>query len=192
MQRLQVKKMTISGILMALGLVLPFLTGQIQSIARWISPMHIPVLICGLTCGCWWGCGVGFVLPLLRGILFGMPVVPHTALPMAFELAAYGLFSGLLYPFFIKAMKQDSHLIPMITALVVSMVLGRLVGGAAKALFLVIGLIHANAPFTMEVFLTSYFVSTAPGALIHILIVPAVCLALERAKLSPILVEARR
>ncbi|HBK84697.1 MAG TPA: ECF transporter S component, partial [Firmicutes bacterium] len=59
--------------------------------------MHLPVLICGFVCGWPYGLAVGFISPLLRTMLFGMPPFPMVAVPMAFELAAYGLLTGLLY-----------------------------------------------------------------------------------------------
>ena len=50
-------------ICLALALVLPFLTGQIPTVGAALSPMHIPVLLCGLICGWKYGLMVGFVLP---------------------------------------------------------------------------------------------------------------------------------
>ena len=178
-------KMVVSGVLVAVGLVLPFVTGHIQAIAQIISPLHIPVLICGLTCGWGWGLGVGAVLPLLRSLLFNLPPFPNTALPMAFELAAYGLFTGLLYPAFLRLLKKDSHLPALLSALVLAMIGGRLVGGAAKGLLLSFGLIGTRDPFTFAAFFASYFAGTAVGALIHLVLIPAVVLALEKAGLSP-------
>ena len=42
----KIKKVTLAGVLLALTLLLPFLTGQIPQIGSMLSPMHIPVLIC--------------------------------------------------------------------------------------------------------------------------------------------------
>ena len=91
------KKLTWSAMFIALGLVLPFLTGQIPQFGNMLLPMHIPVILCGLICGWRYGAIVGFVLPLLRYALFGMPVLFPTGIAMSFELAAYGFFSGFLY-----------------------------------------------------------------------------------------------
>ena len=91
------KKLVYSALCLALCMVLPFLTGQIPEIGSALSPMHIPVLLCGFICGGPWGMVVGLTAPLLRFALFGMPPLFPTGLAMAFELAAYGLFSGLLY-----------------------------------------------------------------------------------------------
>ncbi|MBQ6035825.1 MAG: ECF transporter S component [Lachnospiraceae bacterium] len=180
---LRLKKLVIAAVLIALGLVLPFLTGQIQSIARFISPMHIPALIAGLTLGPVFGGAVGFITPLLRSVLFGMPaaIIP-TALAMAFELCTYGVITGILYKQFLKvpALKKASHLPAILIAMIIAMILGRCVGGAAQAIMLNLN----GKGYSFEAFVASYFTGTALGALIHIIVVPAVVIALEKAKLS--------
>lgn len=178
-------RMIIAAVLLALGLVLPFLTGQLQSFGQMLSPLHIPVLICGLTCGWTWGGALGIILPLLRMLLFGMPGAP-VAIPMAFELCAYGVLTGLLYPWLRGKLCKlgASRLVVILATLGLAMVAGRMVGGAAKALLITAGLIP-GVPLTFAMFVTAYFVETAVGALVHLIVVPAVVLALEKAHLSP-------
>ena len=175
----------VTAILLAVGIVLPFLTGNVQVLGQAISPLHIPVLICGLTCGWCWGMGLGIVLPLLRSVLFGMPPLVPVAIPMAFEMAAYGALCGLLYPMLSKKMSKTCW--AMLIAMVIAMLAGRLVGGAAKAV--VMG-IQGNA-YTFPAFVTAYFVNTAVGAVIHLLVVPLVVTALEKARLSPLGLKAK-
>ena len=71
----KVKKVTLSGMLFAIGLILPLFIGQIPAVGKMLLPMHIPVLICGLILGWQYGLAVGFLLPLVRSVLFGMPVL---------------------------------------------------------------------------------------------------------------------
>ena len=170
----------VTAILMAVGIVLPFLTGNVQVLGQAISPLHIPVLICGLTCGWGWGLVLGVLLPLVRSVLFGMPPLVPVAIPMAFEMAAYGALCGLLYPMLRK--KLGKAYWAMLIAMVIAMVAGRFVGGAAKAV--VMGM-QGNA-YTFQAFVTAYFVNTAVGAVIHLIVVPLVVTALEKAKLSPL------
>jgi len=174
-------KLVICALLLAIGLYLPFLVGQVEVLGQAVSPLHIPVLLCGLTCGWGWGAVLGAVLPLLRSAIFGMPPMP-TALAMTFELAAYGLISGLLYPLFVRLLKKETHFPAMVCALLGAMIVGRLAGGAAKAC--IMGF-QGNV-YTFEMFVAAYFTSTAVGAVIHLIIVPAVTIALEKAKLSPL------
>ena len=164
----------VTAILLAVGIVLPFLTGNVQVLGQAISPLHIPVLICGLTGGWCWGMGLGIVPPLV-------PV----AIPMAFEMAAYGALCGLLYPMLSKKMSKTCW--AMLIAMVIAMLAGRLVGGAAKAV--VMG-IQGNT-YTFPAFVTAYFVNTAVGAVIHLIVVPLVVTALEKARLSPLGLKAK-
>ena len=60
------KKLVLSGLFLAIGLVLPFLTGQIPEIGNMISPMHFPVLLCGFICGAPYGALVGLILRTKR------------------------------------------------------------------------------------------------------------------------------
>lgn len=53
--------LALAAMFLALGLVLPFATAQIQQIGNMLLPMHIPVLLCGLICGWQYGGLVGFI-----------------------------------------------------------------------------------------------------------------------------------
>ena len=97
MKNRSLKNLVLSAMFLAIGFVLPFFTGQIPAVGKMLLPMHIPVLLCGLICGWQWGLGVGFILPLLRSLLFSMPAMYPTAAAMAFEMAAYGAVIGFLY-----------------------------------------------------------------------------------------------
>lgn len=46
-----IRKLVYAAICLALCMVLPFLTGQMQQIGNALCPMHIPVLLCGFLCG---------------------------------------------------------------------------------------------------------------------------------------------
>ena len=73
MKKNAIARLALSAMFLAIGLVLPFLTGQIPEIGSMLLPLHLPALVCGFVCGWQWGLAVGFVLPLLRSMLFGMP-----------------------------------------------------------------------------------------------------------------------
>ena len=57
-------RVVLSGMFLAIAMVLPLLTGQIPQIGKALSPMHIPVFRCGFFCGPWYGLVVGFIAPL--------------------------------------------------------------------------------------------------------------------------------
>ncbi len=83
--------------LLALGLILPLVTGNIPRVGNMLLPMHLPVFLGGLLLGWQYGLILGAVLPLMRSLLFGMPPLYPVALAMTFELATYGAVAGALY-----------------------------------------------------------------------------------------------
>ena len=169
-QKKAISKMILSGLFLALGLILPFLTGQIQQFGSMLLPMHIPVLLCGFVCGPFWGMAVGFVTPVLRSVLFGMPPLFPIALTMALELAAYGILTGLLGSIFSKG-KQGIY-----TALILAMVGGRVVWGLAAGVFY--GM--AGIPFNWSVFIAGSFFGAWPGILVQLILIPPLVQAIRR------------
>ena len=166
--------MTYSALCLALALVLPFLTGQIPQIGSALCPMHLPVLLCGFLCGWPWGLAVGFIAPLLRSVIFGMPPMIPTALAMAFELATYGALAGFLYRKFPKT-------IPGIYAsLLIAMICGRLVWGVAR---LILAGVQGNG-FTFAMFLSGAITTAIPGIIAQLVLIPAIVYAMEKAGLN--------
>lgn len=167
------KKLVLSGLFIALGLLLPFLTGQIPQIGSMLSPMHIPVFLCGLICGAPWGAVVGLILPPLRFLLFQMPPLYPIGIAMAFEMATYGLVCGLLY-------KRLSHNLKGIyVSLITAMVSGRVVWGIVRAVLAGI----AGTPFGMQAFLAGAITTAIPGIILHLILVPLIVAGLQRAKI---------
>ncbi len=171
-----IRKTVISAMLLAVGLVLPFLTGQLQQIGNMLLPMHIPVLLCGLICGWKYGLGIGFIMPLLRSFLFGMPIIYPNAVAMAFELAAYGSIVGILYE---KSRWQCIR--ALYRCMILAMVGGRLVWGIAEVLLLGIG----EKGFTMAMFMGGAFFNAIPGIILQLILVPAIMLTLDKTHLVP-------
>lgn len=170
-----IKNLTLSALFLAIGLVLPFFTGQIRVVGNLLLPMHLPVLLCGLICGWQYGGAVGFVLPLLRNALFQMPRMP-LAIPMAFELAAYGLLVGLLY-----GCAKRKGVPALYRSLVLAMLGGRIVWAVGRVILAGV----SNIPFGWEVFLTAGFVEAVPGIALQLTLIPMIMIALDRAGLVP-------
>ena len=172
MTSLQTRKLTYAALFLALALVLPFLTGQIPEIGKMLSPMHIPVLLCGFLCGWPWGLAVGFIAPLLRSVLFGVPVMFPGAVAMAFELAVYGALSGLLYSILPRKTRS------IYVTLIVSMIAGRVVWGVVR--WILAGL--SGSSFTWELFIAGAVTNAVPGIILHIVLIPVLVIVLERAR----------
>lgn len=157
--------MSLAAVLLAIGQVLPFITGQIPQIGKMLSPMHYPILLCGFFCGEYYGALIGFICPLLRSVLFGMPVFFPSAVGMAFELMTYGFVSGILS----KKIGTDSY--PKICMiLILSMIAGRLTWGLAQIFLLGLN----GSVFTIEAFLAGALFNAIPGIILQILILPLI------------------
>ena len=174
MKPLQVRKLTYSALYLAIAMALPFVTGQIPEIGSMLCPMHIPALLCGFMCGWPWGLAVGFIAPLLRSVIFGMPPMFPDATAMAFELAVYGGMAGLLYCLLPKR-KWTVYAV-----LILSMLAGRVVWGTAR---LILAGLSGNS-FTWALFITGAFTGAIPGIIMHILLIPVIVIAMDRAGLT--------
>lgn len=166
-----VLRLVVSAICLTLCMVLPFITGQIPQIGSALSPMHIPVLLCGLLCGPLYAGMIGAAAPILRFMLFGMPPLFPTGAAMCFELAAYGVSAGLL----LRAL--DGRRGALYAALIGAMLIGRAVWGAAMAVMLGVG----GSGFTMSAFMAGAFVNAVPGIVVHILLIPVIAKAVRHA-----------
>lgn len=168
----QTRKLVLSAFFLALGIVLPFLTGQIPQVGKMLLPMHIPVLLCGFICGWQYGLAVGFVTPLLRGAMFGMPVLMPSGAGMAVELAVYGLITGILYA---KLPKKVPYIY---VSLLGAMIVGRIAWGIVSiALYGMMG-----NQFSVDLFMAGAFLNAIPGIILQIILVPAIIIALKKAR----------
>lgn len=179
----QVKNLTLSAMLLAVGLILPSLFGQIREIGNLLLPMHIPVFLCGLICGWPYGAAVGFILPLLRSFLFGMPTLYPNAMAMSVELMTYGLVAGFLY-----ARSRWQCVIALYRCLVAAMLAGRLVWGVAEVVLLGFG----GSTFTWSAFIAGALLNAIPGILLQLTLIPAVMVALNRTGLVKFRREQRK
>ena len=167
------KKLVLSGLFLAIGLVLPFLTGQIPEIGNMISPMHFPVLLCGFICGAPYGALVGVILPPVRFLLFQMPPLYPVGLAMAFEMAAYGLVSGLVYS------RVQHNIKGIYLSLVPAMVIGRIVWGIAQVILM--GL--SGGSFTFQAFIAGALINAVPAIVLQLILIPLIIAALQKAKI---------
>lgn len=163
--------LTLSAMFMAIGLVLPFMTGQIPQIGNMLLPMHIPVFLCGLICGWQYGFVVGLALPILRYFLFSMPVLFPTGIAMAFELGTYGLTVGFLY-----SHSRWQCVIALYRSMIAAMIAGRVVWGVVQIVLLGI----SGNGFTWQMFMAGAFLNAIPGIILQLILIPAIMIALNR------------
>ena len=165
------QNLALSAMFIAIGIVLPFFTGQLQQIGNMLLPMHLPVLLCGLICGWQYGAAVGFILPPLRYVMFAAPPIFPIGAAMAVELAAYGLIAGFLYN-----RSRWQCIISLYRSLIAAMIGGRLVWGIARVLMTGV----SGEAFTWQMFLSGALLTAIPGIMIQLVFIPAVMVALDR------------
>jgi predicted membrane protein len=163
------RKIALAAMFLALALVLPFITMQIPTIGQLLTPMHFPIILGSIFVGPIWGLAIGFIAPLLRLLLFGMPQMPM-AIAMAFELAVYGLVTGL----FIKVFKNINinYLFKVIISLVIAMILGRITYALAAMVFM-------ESNNFIVVFLGT-FSSSFIGIILQLILIPFLAVRLKK------------
>ncbi|MBQ0026433.1 MAG: ECF transporter S component [Lachnospiraceae bacterium] len=168
--KLKIKYMVLGAAFLALAMVLPLLTGQIPQIGKALCPMHIPVILCGFFCGPWYALAIGLISPLLRFLIFGMPVIVPDGICMCFELATYGFITGALY----KLLPKKK--ISIYVALIIAMLAGRIVWGIGRTIFYGLG----STEFGFAAFIAGGFINALPGIILQLVLIPIIVIALSR------------
>lgn len=170
-----VKRTTLCAVCIALCYVLPVAFHSV-GLGGIFSPMHIPVLLCGMITSGGYGFLCGLIGPVVSHLLSGMPgamMLPR----MIPELCAYGLVAGLA----MKYIRTGRNSADIYISLVAAMVAGRIVGGIATAIFYTV----TSGVYSIALWATSYFVESVPGIVAHLIIVPVLVLTLQKARMIP-------
>ena len=170
-----VKKICICAFCTALCYVFPILFHTI-GLGTIFSPMHLPVLLCGLLCGWPYGAFCGLAGPALSSILSGMPS-PAMLVSMMPELCVYGLATGLG----MKLIRTGKTLPDLYLSLLPAMLLGRIAGGVAQAAVY----LSSARSYSIALWAGAYIVGTLPGAVMQLVVLPALIWGLTRARLIP-------
>ena len=171
-----VKKTSLCAVCAALCVVMPVAFHVFGPVSSILSPMHIPVLLCGLVCGWPFGAFCGVAGPLLSSVITGMPSAA-ALVHMLPELCVYGLSCGLLA----KLIHTGNTYADLYCALAPAMLLGRIAGGAARTLFLM----GSGQSYTLALWVGAYLVEALPGIVLHLILVPALAVVLAKAGLIP-------
>ncbi len=177
MKRPDTKSLTLAALFFAMGIVLPFFTGQIPAIGSMLLPMHFPVFLCALICGWQYGVPVAVILPLLRSFVFGVPVLYPMAIAVAAEMATYALVAGILY-----AHLKRHTVGRLYGCLLAAMVIGRMVRAAVQ-----MGLLHAvGISMTFPALFSAMVVTALPGIVLQLTLIPMTMLLLKRSGTVPL------
>lgn len=158
------KNTSFSAMFLALAMVMPFLTGQIQQIGSMLLPMHLPIILCSLVCGKKYGFLVGLIAPVMRSTIFHMPPMYPTAIAMSVKLAVLGFLLAFLFE---RAGKQSIK--TLYASLTVSILVSRLFWSVAMCFLLGTG----ENGFTLSMFFSMAFAKAFPGILLQLILVPA-------------------
>jgi len=169
------KKSIFTAVCLALCVVLPQAFHAIPNAGSIYLPMHIPIILCGLICGWQYGLFCGLAGPALSTFFTGMPPVAVLP-PMILECAVYGLICGLM----MLVIRTKNIYVDLYASLIIAMLSGRIVAGLARAL------IFSRGNITMATWTTSYFITSLPGIIIQLLLIPSIIFALMKARLIPI------
>ncbi len=163
------KKLVMTALFIAIGVVLPQAFHMIPNAGSVILPMHIPVLIAGFFVGPVYGLACGILTPLLSHLIFGMPPAP--VLPgMLCELAVYGLMTGLLN----QVVKSDNAIVKAYIVLIGAMLCGRVTYGILNAL------IFRAGSYSFAAWTSAAFVTAIPGILIQLILIPILVTRLQK------------
>ncbi len=152
------KKITLSAIFIAFGIILPMIFHTINLAGQIFLPMHIPVLIAGFLLGPYCGALIGIITPILSSVMTGMPPLVPMMPIMAFELCAYGFLTGFIFN------KTEKIYISLI---------GAMIGGR---LFAVVGAYLVSITVAPKVsplmFVFGNISMAIPGMLIQLIFIP--------------------
>lgn len=176
--KVNVKKLVIASLMLALAMLLPQIFGRIQALGTKFLPMHIPVLLCGFICGVRLGAICGALAPLLCSVIFGMPPMYPMAVAMAFELCAYGASAGVV-KYIYKNAKLKRNIVYLYISLVAVMLSGRVVYGVVMIFIM----LSKSQGYSFEVFLSSAFLSAIPGIILQLILIPIILSTLSKTKL---------
>lgn len=163
------KKLTLTAMCLALGVILPQAFHMIPNAGNIFLPMHIPVLICGFICGPFYGLAVGIITPCLSHIIFSMPPAMMLG-QMIVELGVYGLCTGLLN----QIITINNELLKYYLVLIISMVVGRITYGICNALLFKAG------NYSLSIWLSAAFIKGIPGIIIQLVLIPTIVKTIKK------------
>lgn len=167
-QQMSTQNIALSGLLLAIGVLLPQVFHTFGGAGPIFLPMHIPVFLAGFLIGPWAGIFVGLLSPSLSHITSGMPILAFLPF-MTIELVLYGAISGFL-----------RKKLPTIVTLLVAQIVGR---GFYAIVLIVLGWI-LNAPIPAAKSIVVSATIGLPGIIIQILLLPILIRLLRQRRIQ--------
>ncbi|HEY8362965.1 MAG TPA: ECF transporter S component [Tissierellaceae bacterium] len=162
-----VRDLVISGLMLALGIIIPYIFHSTGISGAIFLPMHIPVLIGGFLLAPQYALLLGILTPLVNSLVTGMPNLFPISVIMACELGTYGLLASILF-FKFK--------FPTVIALILSMLGGRVMAGLAVFILAIFFKIQLE-PIT---YVIGAITTGIPGIVIQLILIPVIVHFLAR------------
>lgn len=174
------KKIVLSGLLTALGVLIPIVFHMFHLGGQIFLPMHIPVILAGFLVGPVMAALVGILTPLLSSLLTGMPPLFPMAVIMIFELGTYGFTAAVVY----KKAKN------IFVALIASLAAGRAAAGLTVAVLLYIFEVSSIKVLNPIVYIQGSITTGIPGIIIQLILIPAIVILLRKSKVMEDILNA--
>lgn len=169
---MDIQKITISGLFIAIGVLLPQIFHLIggSSLGQIFLPMHYGVFFAGFFLRGYYAPIIGLITPLLSFALTGMPAIPMLFFMMC-ELLVYGAVTSISYNH-----THESSKLSIYIKLIIAMICGRIASGIAMAIAVLLFALPID-PITAVV---TAFVAGIPGIVLQLVIIPSTCILLKR------------
>ncbi len=168
MKEQMTKKLALSGLFIAIGIVLPIAFHAVEGGGSIFLPMHIPVLMAGFFLDWPFALAVGALTPLLSSLLTGMPPLFPVLPFMMPELMVYGTVVSLIY----RNLNKNVY-----ASLIISMICGRIMAGIFVWILATFFMAKLPSPI---VFIQGAIIKGLPGIIIQLVIIPAIVLAMKK------------
>ena len=170
------KKIVVCVLCIGLCYLLPMLFHP-MNLGRVLSPMHVPVIVCGLACGPGYGTVCAILGPIICSALTGLPgtdMLP-TMLP---ELVTYAAFAGLV----MRKVHIGSLYISVLLTLVPTILFGRAAAILATGVYHVLGVFGVESFSIGEAFAT-YFSDATTTIAVQFVFIPLLVVTRKEEKL---------
>lgn len=170
-----IRFITLSGLFIAIGIVLPIAFHAIPEGGKIFLPMTLPILLGALFLPWQFALLVGIITPLLSSLLTGMP--PMAPLPMNIIMAAeYGVAAATI-SLINKTKWVSKKGFMVLFALIPGIIIGKIVGGSV--LKIAIQFFGVKGP-DMWTFILGAFVTGLPGIAMQVVLIPILYVLLKR------------
>lgn len=168
MKLTKTKELVLSGLLIALGLVLPMAFHLFKAGGPVFLPMHIPVLLGGMILSPVFALLVGVLTPIVSNLLTSMPPLMPMLPIMIVELGLYGLVASI---------SRKKLNLNVFISLIISMIIGRIGAGLVVYVMTSVFAVQFAPPIA---FVIGGISKGIPGIIIQLIFIPIIVKAVEK------------